>query len=250
MSETKEGPISKNVANGGDEFGDEPSGGVLPPNEELEAALRDAIECIDARDGGAVDAGKKAPPTSGMSLDELARRKAAVDEAKLREAQAAEASAMHASLETELAASKDRVLRLQADFDNFRRRTLKEREDLLNYGHENLVKDLLTTVDNLERAIEHAQQNQDGNLEGLLQGVELVFRELLGTLAKHGVSRIEAQGRPFDPEFHEAIAQEPTDEKPANTVLKVFQTGYALRNRVLRPARVVVAKAAEKTQSE
>lgn len=243
MSETKEGPISEAEA---DAFGDEPSGGVLPPNPELEAALRDAIECVDSRDAGTKDSDKKAPPTSGMSLEELARRKAAVDEAKLREAQAAEVAESQTALQAELAASKERVLRLQADFDNFRRRTLKEREDLLNYGHENLVKDLLTTVDNLERAIEHVQQNQDGGSEGLVQGVELVLRELLGTLAKHGVSRIEAQGQPFDPEFHEAIAQEVTDAVPANAVLKVFQTGYTLRNRVLRPARVVVAKAAER----
>ncbi len=241
MSESKE----KNLTDDIEELGDEPSGGVLPPNEELEAALRDAVECIEARDTNSADSGKKAPPTSGMSLDELARRKAAVDDAKLREAQAAEGSAAQAALEAELAASKDRALRLQADFDNFRRRTLKEREDLLNYGHENLVKDLLTAVDNLERALEHAQENRDENIEGLLQGVDLVLHEMLRTLAKHGVNRIEAQDRPFDPEFHEAIAQEPTDTKPANTVVKVFQTGYTLRNRVLRPARVVVAKATE-----
>ncbi len=228
-----------------DEFGDEPSGGVLPPNAELEAALRDAVECLEARDADGSDAHKKAPPTSGMSLDELARRKAAVDEAKLREAQVAEAAAVQATLEAELAVSKDRVVRLQADFDNYRRRTLKEREDLLNYGHENLVKDLLTTVDNLERAIAHAQQSADENAEGLLQGVELVLRELLGTLAKYGVTRIEAQDCPFDPEFHDAIAQEVTDTKPANTVFQVFQTGYMLRNRVLRPARVIVAKASQ-----
>lgn len=242
MSETKD-PIFKDAV---DALGDEPSGGVLPPNEELEAALRDAVECIEARDVGGIDPHKKAPPTSGMSLDELARRKAAVDEEKLRQAQTAEAAAAQATLEAELVLSKDRVVRLQADFDNYRRRTLKEREDLLNYGHENLVKDLLTTVDNLERAIVHAQQNKEESAEGLLQGVELVLRELFGTLAKHGVTRIEAQGCPFDPEFHDAIAQELTDAQPANTVFQVFQAGYMLRNRVLRPARVIVTKAPEK----
>ncbi len=221
-----------------DEFGDEPSGGVLPPNEELEAALRDAVESMEGRDqSGEAKSGKKAPPTSGMSLDELAQRKeeAAAQALGLSDSEEGEPSA-------ELEAAKDRLIRLQADFENFRRRTLKDRDNFLNYGHENLVKDLLPTVDNLERAIAHAQQSDGGDLEGLLQGVELVLGEFLGVLAKHGVSRIEAMGGTFDPEFHEAMAQEIDNEAPANTVLRVFQEGYRLRNRLLRPTRVVVSK--------
>jgi molecular chaperone GrpE len=143
----------------------------------------------------------------------------------------------------ELEAMKDRLLRLQADFENYRRRVLKEREDTFNYGHENLVKDLLAPVDNLERAIELARRRDGGDLEGFLQGVELVLRELNGILAKHGVSEIAAQGRSFDPQVHEAMAQEPAAGGAApNTVTRVLEKGYRLRDRLLRPARVVVAR--------
>lgn len=146
----------------------------------------------------------------------------------------------------EIEAMKDRLLRLQADFENYRRRVLKEREDAFNYGHENLVKDLLAPVDNLERAIELARKRDGGDLEGFLQGVELVLRELNGILAKHGVSEIVALGQTFDPNVHEAMAQEPAGgSEPNNTVTQVLEKGYRLRDRLLRPARVVVARRRE-----
>jgi len=141
-----------------------------------------------------------------------------------------------------VAALEDRLLRLQADFDNLRRRTLKEKEEAFRYGHENLVKDLLPTVDNLERAVDHARQNEGGGVEGLLQGVELVLRELRGVFARHGVEEIEAEGKTFDPSVHEAMAQAPDDSVPANTVVQVFQRGYQLRDHLIRPARVIVSR--------
>jgi molecular chaperone GrpE len=145
----------------------------------------------------------------------------------------------------EVASLKDRLLRLQADFENLRRRTLREKEEAFRYGHENLVKDLLPTVDNLERAVDHARQGAGGDSEGLLQGVELVLRELHGVFAKHGVAVIEAEGQPFDPSIHEAMAQAPDDSVPANTVVQVFQRGYKLWDHLLRPARVIVSKPSE-----
>jgi len=145
-------------------------------------------------------------------------------------------------LRQELEAAKDRYLRLQADFDNFRRRTLRERQELQTYGHENFVKDLLPTVDNLERTLDHAAGNQGEEiLAGLIEGVELVLRELLAVMKKHGITPVEAQGKTFDPSYHEAMSQVPDDTVPANTVLDVFQSGYELRNRLLRPARVIVS---------
>ena len=153
--------------------------------------------------------------------------------------------AEYEALQAELEQSNDRYLRLQAEFENFRRRGLKERQEAHSYGHQNLVKDLLSTVDNLDRALEHAEQNSGGDLQALLQGVELVSKELLGALGKHGVSRIEAQDQPFDPAVHEAMAQVENGDVPPNTVIQVLQTGYMLRDRMLRPARVVVSKAPE-----
>ncbi|CAG0984159.1 partial Protein GrpE, partial [Myxococcaceae bacterium] len=143
----------------------------------------------------------------------------------------------------ELAEIRDRWIRLNADFENFRRRTLREREDAFAYGHEKLAKDLLPAVDNLGRAIDAARKSGVGDLESLLQGLELVQRDLESVLSKHGVTEVEALGQPFDPSVHEALAQLPDASVPANTVVQVFQRGFRLRDRLLRPAQVVVSKA-------
>lgn len=145
----------------------------------------------------------------------------------------------------ELAELKDRHLRLAADFDNFRRRTLKERQDLHNYANENLVKELLPVVDNLERAVAHGRkEEQRPDSENLLQGVELTYRSLLQTLARHGVVEVEALGKPFDPAFHEAVRRVASSEHPPGTVVEVYQKGYLLKDRMLRPAMVAVASEA------
>jgi len=185
---------------------EEASGGSLAPNPELEDAMREAMEALEARD----ESRRPHSPAGEVASEEVA-------------------------------GLRDRLIRLQADFENYRKRVLREREEAYRYGHENLVKDLLGTVDNLERAIEHARGSQGGDAEGLLEGVELVHRELLGALAKHGVEEIEAEGVPFDPAVHEAMAQTPSETAPPNTVIQVFEKGYRLRDRLLRPARVVVA---------
>lgn len=148
-------------------------------------------------------------------------------------------------LEAELEETRDRLLRLQADFDNFRKRVLKEREEVHRFGHQNLVKDLLPTVDNLERALEHARTGQGADLEGFLQGVELVLREVLGVLEQYGVTEVEAEDRAFDPNVHEAVGHKEAPGRPPGTVVQVVQKGYQLRDRLLRPARVLVATPGE-----
>ena len=150
-------------------------------------------------------------------------------------AAAGDASAEYAEL-------KDRHLRLAAEYDNFRRRSLKERQDLHNYANENVFKELLPIVDNLERAVTHARrEEQRPDSENLLQGIELTHRSLLQILAKHGVVEIEAQGKPFDPQVHEAVRRVPSSEHPPGTVVEVYQKGYKLKDRMLRPAMVAVA---------
>ncbi|HXX48623.1 MAG TPA: nucleotide exchange factor GrpE [Myxococcota bacterium] len=145
----------------------------------------------------------------------------------------------------ELAELKDRHLRLAADFDNFRRRSLKERQDLHNYANENLVKELLPIVDNLERAVDHARkEEQRSDSDNLLQGVELTYRSLLQILTRLGVVEIAALGQPFDPQIHEAVRRIPSSDKPANTVVEIYQKGYMLKDRMLRPAMVAVASEA------
>ena len=138
----------------------------------------------------------------------------------------------------------EQFLRLQAEFENFRRRTLKEKQESFKFGHQNLVKDLLSAVDNLERALEHGAQNAGAEVRGILDGVELVHREVLAALAKHGVTEIDAEGKAFDPADHEAMGQVPNIEVPPNTVLQVLQKGYMIHDRMLRPARVIVSREA------
>ncbi len=195
----------------------EESEGSLAPSAELEEALREAAEAVEER-GRNRERSRGAPP---------------------------EPSPREAELLAELEATKDRHLRLHADFENFRRRASRERLEAEQYGHQNLVKDLLTAVDNLDRAIDHARRSDGGDLESLLQGVELVRRELVAALVKHGVAAIEAAGRPFDPALHEAMAQAPDDSVAPNTVIEELQRGYVLRDRLLRPARVVVSRRSE-----
>ena len=217
---------------GSDERDDEPEdaeGGTLAPSPELEQALREATEAVAGR-GGAHAREPKADPTEALI-----------------QAYKAEAEKLGRELEAtqaEAAANKERFVRVSADLDNLRRRQIKERQEALQFGHENLVKDLLNTVDNLERAIEHAKGSEAKDLDALLQGVELAQRELVTVLGKHGVAVIEAEGVPFDPNVHEAVAQIEEASVPPGNVARVYQKGYRLRDRLLRPARVVVATGA------
>lgn len=193
-------------------------------NEALEPnpAFEDSMRAGDAAQGAAADAESAAESA----------------------AKAAEAAARLAALEAEHAQLLDRHLRLQADFDNHRKRTARERGEAQAAGLEKLARDLLGGLDDLERAQQFAAQ-PDGKLADLQQGVALVRQELLGALGRHGLCEIEALGAPFDPKVHEAMAQAVHPEAAPGQVLEVLQRGYRLGERLLRPARVVVAKAPE-----
>ncbi len=212
--------------------GEEPSGGTLATSKELEEALREAAEAVDHR-GKKKPAGSGSGPVIAVTREEHEGVLAKLDEAK-----------------AELDELKDKHLRLQADFENLRKRTMKERQDAHQFGHEGLVRDLLGTVDNLDRALDHARSHEGGDLKGIIEGVELVQRELLGALSTHAVTKIEAEGQIFDPNVHEAMAQAESDEVPAGTVLQVLQEGYQLRDRLLRPSRVLVSRKPEGGSAE
>lgn len=212
---------------------EEAEGGELDISDEMEAALREAEESYDERK---IQAGEGKGEAGGPeSADKM------TIELLSQELQALKAE--YEARDAELAEIQDQYTRLQAEFENFRKRTLKERQDSFQFGHQNLVKDLLSSVDNLERALEHGEQSGDGDFQSLLQGVELVHRELLGALEKHGVVVIEAEGKIFDPAIHEAMAQVPTADVPPNSIVQVLQKGYQLRDRMIRPTRVIVSKA-------
>ena len=133
----------------------------------------------------------------------------------------------------------DRFVRQAAELENFKKRAAREKEDAVRFANESLVKDLLPVIDNLERAVAHAQGG--GNGKPLVEGVEMVLKGLLDVLGKHGVAQISAVGQPFDPGKHEAMAQVETEEHAPNTVIEEHHKGYMLKDRLLRPALVTVA---------
>lgn len=150
-----------------------------------------------------------------------------------------------AELEAQLAEMKDQFLRARAETENVRRRGEKEREDALNYGSANFARDMLSVADNLRRALDTLPAEaleKDETLKGLAVGVELTEKELHNTLERHGVAAIEAEGRKFDHNLHQAMMEVPGTEHPHGTVVHVLQVGYTIKERLLRPAMVGVAK--------
>jgi|SRR5687768_1276521 molecular chaperone GrpE len=175
------------------------------------------------------------------------------DETKVEESSSENASTTDLELDNlrqELAAKEleaktnyDRFLRQVAELDNVKKRSAREREEISRFANEALIKDLLPVVDNLERAVAHASGG--GNGKPLVEGVEMVLKGLLDVLAKHGVTQISAVGQPFDPSKHEAMAQVESESHEPNSVVEELHKGYTLRDRLLRPALVSVAKSSK-----
>ncbi|NCB95789.1 MAG: nucleotide exchange factor GrpE [Negativicutes bacterium] len=132
----------------------------------------------------------------------------------------------------------NRYKRLQADFDNFRRRTNQEKEQLSGFVKGNVLADLLPVLDNFERAV---QSPAEGDAKTFLDGFVMIHQNLMATLQKHGLAPIEAVGQPFDPNLHQAIMRVETDEYPEDTVVEVLQTGYTVDGRCIRPVMVKVS---------
>ena len=132
---------------------------------------------------------------------------------------------------------RNRLLRAQAEFDNFRKRTLKEKESDRKYKAQDIANDLLPVVDSFDRAL---QTEVDEAAKSFAEGMEMVYRQLQDALEKHGIEKIETVGKEFDPNLHHAVMQISDSEQPANTVVEELQKGYALKDRVIRPAMVKV----------
>jgi molecular chaperone GrpE len=148
----------------------------------------------------------------------------------------------------EAAKMKEQWMRTAADFDNFRKRTRKELEDVRKSGKEDLLKEFLPVFDNLERAIQSAQRATD--VKAVAEGLQLVLRQYVDTLARAGISKVATVGSNFDPTHHEAIQQVETDDQPPGTVVAEVQPGYLQGDRLIRAAMVVVAKPKSKDESE
>jgi len=209
-------------------------------DEKAEKAAQEAADQEAAAEEASADAAEGAPEAESEPDAEAAGEPSEAEESE------------DVSPEQQIAELNDRHLRLAADFENFKRRMLKERQELLNFGSESLIKELLPTVDNLERALGYAAAEEEEAIDkdNLAEGVQLTFRSLMQTLEKAGVEVVAPEGGEFDPRHHEAMRQVPSAEHPPGTVIEVYQKGYLLRNRLLRPAMVAVSSTAENESSD
>jgi len=135
---------------------------------------------------------------------------------------------------------KAKYFYVAAEMDNFRKRMEREKENLLKYGNERVLSDLLQVVDNFERTIDMLKPDQDQKMKNIVTGLDMVRKQFIDALSKHGLQPVDALGKEFDPNFHEAVAQEQVEGKKPNEVIKEFQKGYTLNGRLVRAAKVVV----------
>ena len=141
----------------------------------------------------------------------------------------------------EIEAVNDKYLRLAAEFENYKRRVQRDQRDTLRFANEKLLRDMLPTLDNLERAIQSGR-NQD-NVDGILKGIDLTYKHFIETLQKMGVTQVSSVGEIFDPAKHQAVGHVESSTVPENAIVEEYQKGYFLHDRILRPAMVTVAKA-------
>lgn len=142
----------------------------------------------------------------------------------------------------ELAELKDAFLRKAADLDNVRKRLVREKEEFAKFANERLMKDLLPVIDNLERALLAAGHTEGDNAHPIVSGVDLVRKQFINYLKDHGLTKIDAVGKVFDPSLHEAVSQRESKDCPDQTVLEEIEGGYLLHGRLLRPAKVIISK--------
>jgi molecular chaperone GrpE len=145
------------------------------------------------------------------------------------------------SLEQESKETHDRLLRVSAEFENYKKRATREIADFRKFANESFAKALLPVVDNLDRAIESSSNDEQTN-SSVVEGVSMTLKEIMRVLEQFSIKPFESLGKTFDPGFHQAMHQEETEEHPDNTVIREFQKGYMIHDRLLRPAMVVVSK--------
>jgi molecular chaperone GrpE len=199
-----------------------------PQNDEDATAVEPRKEQPQGA-AGAARGQAEAPAPSREELEKKVERLSAMLE---------ESTSRARETQERLKDTHDRLLRVAAEFENFKKRAMKERDDAQKFGIERLLKDFLPVADNLERALDHAEEH---DLRQVVEGVKLVQKLLETTLAKHGVVGFSALGQPFDPNLHEALMQQESDAPPG-TVVSEMSRGYKLNERLVRPAAVVVAR--------
>jgi molecular chaperone GrpE len=182
------------------------------------------------------------PKKKKHEQDETAAENQVAQDGKAPTAEEVQPSAEEALAESRAEAQKnwDLYLRERAELESYRKRMQREKEDLARFANENLLREMLPILDNLERAVAHAEQEQEG---GLLEGVQMTLEQFRKTLERLGVVPVAAIGQPFSPDFHEAMGQLESSDQAPNTIVQEMQKGYTLNDRLLRPALVMIAKA-------
>jgi molecular chaperone GrpE len=203
--------------------------GAAPSPQDGQEAQRETPAQPSQETAGAQGAAEAAAPLPREELEKKVERLSAMLEESMSRAR---------ETQERLKDTHDRLLRIAAEFDNYKKRAAKEREDAQKFGIERLLKDFLPVADNLERALDHAEEH---DLRQVIEGVKLVQKLFEAALAKHGVVGFSALGQPFDPNLHEALMQQESDAPPG-TVVSEMSRGYKLNDRLARPAAVVVAR--------
>lgn len=177
-----------------------------------------------------------------MEFKEIPLNDNKVEQNKSLDADKAHGDISAEALKAELDETKDKYLRLYAEFENFKKKVQKDKEELLKYGNESLIYELLPVIDTLEMAIKHSTGDSADKTQSLTQGVENTLREFLRILEKFGLKPIESAGKPFDPACHHAMSQVESVEYDDNIVIEEFRKGYSFNNKVIRPSLVAVSK--------
>lgn len=223
---------------------DDQDGDVEPSSPEVgEADAHDENDAAPEKEAPEILEDLFLSPDSESSVAEVAEagEVAVVDNALIQEL-----NDKLVALEEERDDLKNRLMRSAADLENFRKRAAREREDLRKYGIDRVVQELLPALDNLERALDHAEKTEAG--ANIAEGVRMVSRQFVSSLEKHGVVQFDARGEQFDPQKHEAIQQVESSEHDTGVIVEQYQKGYFLHDRLLRPALVAVAKRVEAPQ--
>ncbi len=193
-----------------------------------------------------------APPADGGAAREIPIQESPTDAAPAAEANDLSQEAIE-ELKLEAAKAKEhweRLLRASADFENYKKRMTRERQETSRYANAGLLEKLIPVLDHFEMALAAAQNTADESVRAFHEGMTMIYQQLRSSLAEAGLEEIDAQGQPFDHNWHEAVSQQASTEVPEGQVLQQLRKGYKLRDRLLRPASVVVAKPPEATVTD
>ncbi len=200
----------------------------IPENDDIVKKAEDAMNSASENQAGQnaekAEAKEEVPKSDGAS--ELDKAKAEIE-----------------TLKAQVAESKDRYVRLMAEFDNFRRRTAKEQLDLIDTANAKLLEKLSEVLDNFERAA-HPDNNKQKDYDAFAKGIQMIHDQFAKILKDAGLEQLDPVGEPFDPNYHEALMRQASDKIPESHVIQVFQKGYKLKNKLLKTAKVIVSSGA------